>query len=121
MTVDLAWAWEESIANRNVDELGGLLTDDVVVVSPRGKVLEGCDAVRAYFGGDGFDHLDVKHEDHDFDPHAGDGLRMVARQVYRWKESGEHAYERPLEVVFRFRGDRIARVDMRILEGEAAA
>jgi ketosteroid isomerase-like protein len=119
--IDLAQRWEHAIAARNLDELCELLTDDVVVVSPKGKVLEGRDAVRAYFGGDGFEHLDVAHEEHDFEVHAAGGVRMTARQVYRWKESGEHAYDRPLEVLFRFEGERIARVEMRIVEQEAAA
>jgi ketosteroid isomerase-like protein len=118
--IGLAQRWEHAIAQRDLGELGEVLADEVVVLTPKGKVLEGRDAVRAYFGGDGFDHLDVAHEDHDFELHADDGVRMTARQVYRWKESGEHAYARPLEVVFRFDSGRIARVEMRILEGEAA-
>jgi hypothetical protein len=40
--------------------------------------------------------------------------------VYRWKESGEEAYARPLETIFEFRDGKIARVEMRILESEAA-
>jgi ketosteroid isomerase-like protein len=120
VTVDLAWQWEDAVAARDHDALAALLTDDVVVVTPKGKVLEGRDAVRAYYAGPGFDHLEVSHEDHDFHAHA-DGVRMTARQVYRWKDSGEHAYDRPLEVVFIVRDDRIARAEMRILDAEVAA
>ena len=118
--IDLAQSWEDAIASRDVDALCALLDADVVVVTPKGKVLTGPDEVASYFGGEGFDHLEVTHEDHDFVAHA-DNVRMRARQVYRWKESGEHAYDRPLEVHFRFAGDRIARVEMRIVAAEAAA
>jgi ketosteroid isomerase-like protein len=117
--IDLAQRWEQAIAHRDVAELCDLLTDDIVVVTPKGKVLHGCDDVAVYFGGDGFDHLDVSHEGHDFVIH-GPAVRMTARQVYRWKESGEHAYQRPLEVTFHFRDDRIDRVAMEILAEEVA-
>jgi ketosteroid isomerase-like protein len=113
VSVELARRYEDAMARRDLDALEPLLDPEVVVVTPKGAVIEGPAAVRRYFGGAGFDHLEVTHEAHDFHLHAG-GVRMTARQVYRWKETGEHAYERPLTVSFTFRGERIARVEMRI-------
>ncbi len=116
MIVETARAAEDAFARHDVDALDPLLDSEVVVVTPKGAVIEGREAVKRYFGGSGFDHLEVSTEDHDFNLHDG-GVRMTARQVYRWKETGEHAYDRPLTVTFTFNGDRIARVDMTI-EGE---
>jgi ketosteroid isomerase-like protein len=111
--VETARLYEEAMASHDLDALESLLDPDVVVVTPKGIVVEGSVAVRKYFGGPGFDHLEVSNEDHDFILHAG-GVRMTARQVYRWRETGEHAYERPLTMRFTFSGDRIVRVEMTI-------
>jgi ketosteroid isomerase-like protein len=114
--VETARRYEEAMARHDLHALEPLLDSEVVVVTPKGAVIEGPDAVMRYFGGSGFDHLEVTNEDHDFNLHEG-GVRMTARQVYRWKETGEHAYERPLTMTFTFKGDRIARIEMTIEGG----
>jgi ketosteroid isomerase-like protein len=114
--VEAARRYEEAMATKDLDALDPLLDAGCVVVTPKGTVVQGRDAVKRYFGGSGFEHLEVTHEDHDFNLH-GDGVRMTARQVYRWRETGEHAYERPLTVTFTFDGDKIARVEMTIEGG----
>jgi ketosteroid isomerase-like protein len=120
--VDLARAYTEAMAAKDLGALDALLADDVCVVTPKGTVLKGIDAVKKYYSGDGFDHLVATTEDHAFEPHASGGIRHLARQVYRWKETGEEAYARPLETMFEFRDGKIHRIEMRIVsESEAAA
>ena len=116
MILETARRAEDAFARHDLEELESVLHSEVVVVTPKGAVIEGRQAVCRYFDGPGFDHLEVSTEDHDFNLHDG-GVRMTARQVYRWKETGEHAYERPLTVTFTFDGDLIARVEMTI-EGD---
>ncbi len=120
MTVDLARAYAEAMESKNLAALDELLADDVCVVTPKGKLLRGIDDVKRYYSGDGFDHLIVSTEDCDFEP-SEVGVRHLARQVYRWKETGEEAYVRPLETIFEFRDGKIVRVEMRILASERAA
>lgn len=122
MAVDLARAYSEAMEAKDLDALDALLADDVCVVTPKGKQLTGIDAVKAYYSGDGFDHLVVSTDSHEFKSHESGNVRHLARQVYRWKETGEEAYARPLETMFEFHDGKIARVEMRILsEKEAAA
>jgi ketosteroid isomerase-like protein len=120
MTIELAQRYAEAMEAKDLAAVRALLDDHVVVVTPKGTVLEGIDAVCRYFSGPGFDHLVVSTEDHEFELH-GRGVRQQARQIYRWKETGEDAYERPLETTFEFREGRITRVEMRLLGREAAA
>jgi hypothetical protein len=119
VTVDLARRVHDAFEAHDIDAVVDLLDPDVIVVTPKGKVLNGTDEVRRYYSGGGFDHLVVATEDHDFVPHDR-GVRLHARQVYRWKETGEHAYDRPLVVHFEFRRDKISRVEMTLAQ-EAAA
>jgi ketosteroid isomerase-like protein len=119
VTVDLARAYTHAMEAKDLDALDALLAVDVCVVTPKGTLLHGIDDVKDYYSGAGFDHLLVSSEDCDFESSDG-GVRQLARQVYRWKESGEEAYARPLETIFEFRDGKIARVEMRILESEAA-
>jgi ketosteroid isomerase-like protein len=121
MALDLAQAYTEAMATKDLDALDDLLADDVCVVTPKGTVLEGIDAVKRYYSGDGFDHLVATTEDNDFEAHASGGVRHLARQVYRWKETGEEAYARPLETFFEFADGRIVRVEMRILSANGDA
>ena len=75
MPVDLARAYAAAMAAKDLDALDALLTDDVCVVTPKGKLLSGVEAVKAYYAGDGFDHLDLTTEDHDFSADVGGGAR----------------------------------------------
>jgi hypothetical protein len=115
VALDLARAYAEAMEAKDLDALDVLLDDEIVVVTPKGTVLEGVDAVKRYYSGDGFDHLVASTEQHEFDEHERGGVRHLARQVYRWKETGEEAYARPLETIFEFRDGKILRVEMRIL------
>lgn len=116
--LDLARAYAEAMEVKDLDALDALLAEDVSIVTPKGTLLEGIEAVKRYYSGPGFDHLLVTTEDHDFEERSG-GVRHLARQVYRWKESGEEAYWRPLETIFELRDGRIARIEMRILSRSA--
>jgi ketosteroid isomerase-like protein len=115
MPFDLARAYTEAMEAKNLEALDALLDDEIVVVTPKGTVLEGVEAVKRYYSGSGFDHLVASTEQHDFDLHETGGVRHLARQVYRWKETGEEAYARPLETIFEIRDGRILRIEMRIL------
>jgi ketosteroid isomerase-like protein len=120
VALDLARAYTEAMAAKDLDALDELLAEDVCIVTPKGTVLEGIDAVKRYYSGDGFDHLVATTEDHDFEAHAA-GVRHLARQVYRWKETGEEAYARPLETIFELADGKIARVEMRILPSNGSS
>jgi ketosteroid isomerase-like protein len=119
VTLDVARRVHDALEAHDVDAVVELLDPEVIVVTPKGSVLHGPDEVRAYYGGGGFDHLVVATEDHHFVAHDA-GVRLHARQVYRWRETGEHAYERPLVVHFELRGDKVSRIEF-TLSQEAAA
>ena len=115
MSVELARAYTEAMEAHDFGALGGLVDSEVLVITPKGTVLEGVEAIREYYSGSGYDYLDATTESHDFQVHDG-GVRDLALQVYRWKETGEEAYSRMLETRFDFRDGKIGRVEMRLLD-----
>jgi hypothetical protein len=115
MTVDLAREYAEAMKAHDLDRVAALLDPEATVVTPKGTVLHGPDEVRRYFGGGGFDHLEVDTVHDDFQA-QGAAVRVRARQVFRWKETGEHAFERPLAFHFEFLGGRISRLEMTLAQ-----
>jgi ketosteroid isomerase-like protein len=115
VSFDLAREYAEAMKAHDLDQVASLLDPDATVVTPKGTVLHGPDEVRRYFGGGGFDHLEVETVHDDFQTH-GKGVRVRARQIFRWKESGEHAFERPLAFHFEFQDGRITRLEMTLAQ-----
>jgi len=60
----------------------------------------------------GFDNLDVSIEDRVVTEEEGEIVSRSTR-VFRWKGSGEVAYEQPAEARVTVEGGRITRVEMR--------
>jgi hypothetical protein len=115
VSVELARAYTEAMEAHEFGALPDLVDGGVVVVTPKGTVLEGVEAIQEYYSGSGYDYLDATTESHDFQVQDG-GVRDLALQVYRWKETGEEAYSRTLETRYDFRDGKIARVEMRLLD-----
>ena len=77
-----------------------------------GQVVRGGAALRALAAPDGA-QLETLLEALDVAELGDDGaLRVLVRHVERWRESGEVVVERVLAAVFRFSGERIARVEL---------
>ena len=75
MSVDLAREYAEAMKAHDLEQVAALLDPEATVVTPKGTVLRGPDEVRRYFGGGGFDHLEVETVHDDFEAH--DALRPV--------------------------------------------
>jgi len=115
VSVDLAREYAEAMKAHDLEQVAALLDPEATVVTPKGTVLRGPDEVRRYFGGGGFDHLEVETVHDDFEAHDA-GVRVRARQIFRWRETGEHAFERPLAFHFEFQDGRISRLEMTLAQ-----
>jgi uncharacterized protein (TIGR02246 family) len=96
-----------------------LLAPDVEWVVVSGKTLRGIDEVRNYYAGSGSggpENLDVEFAPGDLED-LGDGrVSAVNHQVYRWKETGELAYERRARIEYTVRDGKIVRYEAKLLE-----
>ena len=105
--VEVVKRFREALARDDFDAAAALLAEDVEVTTPK-RTIRGLDEVRASWEDSrGYDHLEVELEPAPLEA-AGDG-RVVSenRQVFRWKDGGEYAYDRRLSVEYRVRDGKI--------------
>ena len=77
-----------------------------------GQVLSG-GAALAFFAAPGGAEVETLLEAQELTELGHDGaVHVLVRHVERWHQSGEIVVERVLAAVFRFRGERIARVEL---------
>lgn len=95
------------------------LADDIEFIRP-GRTVRGIEAVREEWSrpgaGGGPENLDVERETGELED-LGDGrVTTWNHQVFRWKESGEVAYERHATIAYVIRDGKIARYEITITE-----
>ena len=109
----------ERFRQADVREFDELVDPEVEWVLPK-QTLRGIEQVRDYYGpagddGDRFENLDVAEERGELDD-VGDGhVVAINRYVYRWKDSGEIAYERRARLEYSIRNGKIVRYEARQL------
>ena len=118
--MDVAQQYRHASNDDDVSRMLALLAPDAEIVYPR-RTLRGLDEIREAWSkqGDGPENLDVEVELESL-VDAGDG-RVVTqnRQIYRWKETGDLAYERRWHVEYVVRGAKIQRLAYTIIDGDA--
>jgi ketosteroid isomerase-like protein len=118
--MDVAQAYRDVSEADDTAKMLDLLAEDAELVYPR-RTLRGRDEIRAAWDASdpgGPENLDVELE---VDPlnEVSDGRIVTAnRQIYRWKDSGEVAYERKFAVEYEIRDGKISRLSYNIVERE---
>jgi ketosteroid isomerase-like protein len=103
--VELVRRYLRAATGGALDEACELLAPDVVVRTPRG-VLDGVDAVRAFWKKPPPEHLEVAMDEPRYRP-DGEEVLVESREVARWKDGGEVAYVTRYEARFRVSDGRI--------------
>jgi ketosteroid isomerase-like protein len=112
---DTARRYREALLAGDLETAVGLLHPDVVLVLPRGTLV-GVDDVRAFLAGQSpLENLDVETHAGELQPVNCARVRSVNTQVWRWRESGDVAYERRSEAEYTVRDGKIARLEVRIV------
>jgi ketosteroid isomerase-like protein len=110
---DTARRYREALRTGDLETAVGLLHPDVELVLPRGTVT-GVEEVRAYLAAQApLEHIDVETHAGEVEPVDADQVRASTAQRWRWRESGDVAYERQSEARYTVRDGRIARVEVR--------
>ncbi len=109
--IEIATRYLETMSSRDFEMAQRLFAADAEVVAPDGttSAAEFLQGVREWGG---FDSLDLSIEDRVGTEEDG-VIVSRSKRVFRWKESGEVAYEQPAEARVTVEGGRIKRVEMR--------
>ena len=106
-------------AKRELETELSFFADDVEWVMP-GRTLRGIEALREAWSrrgaGTGPEELDVELEKGELEDHGDGRVTTWNHQVFRWKESGELAYERHATIEYLIRDGKIARYEATITE-----
>jgi len=116
--VEIVRRWREVLVDDDTEAAAALLAPDLEWVVVSGESLRGIDEVRKYYAGAGSggpETLDVEFDPGELED-LGDGhVSAVNHQIYRWKETGELAYERQARIEYTIRDGRIIRYEAKLL------
>jgi uncharacterized protein (TIGR02246 family) len=116
--VEIVRRWREVLVDDDTEDAAALLAPDLEWVVVSGESLRGIDEVRKYYAGSssgGPENLDVEFDPGELED-LGDGhVSALNHQVYRWKETGELAYERQARIEYTIREGRIVRYEAKLL------
>lgn len=110
VSLDVARRWVEAILRQDYDAAQAFFDSDVVSETPRGLfngAIASREAIENATGG--YDHIELEHSEPQFEE-VGDDVIVRTRDIGRWRESGDVAFERDLDVRVTIDGDRITRV-----------
>jgi ketosteroid isomerase-like protein len=112
---DTARRYREALRSGDIETAVSLLDPDVELVLPRGT-LSGADRVRAFLESNApLENLDVEIHLGELHRVNGSSVRSLNTQVWRWRESGDVAYERRSQAEYTVRDGRIARLEVTIV------
>jgi ketosteroid isomerase-like protein len=99
----------EAVVAHDFEALEALLDPDVETVTPRGSVrgIAACRQVLQKAGGD--EQFAMEQAEPEFEERDGDVIART-REIARWRESGEVAYERDFAVRLTIDHERIVRI-----------
>jgi ketosteroid isomerase-like protein len=105
----LARAFVEAVLARDLDAAEELLDPDVEAETPRGTLrgIAACRQVLEKASGD--EQFAVEQTEPEFDDVDGEIVART-REIARWRETGEIAYERDFALRLTFGDDRIIRI-----------
>jgi hypothetical protein len=104
VTLALARRFIEAVGARDSEAAERYLDPNVVTVTPRGTTRGVAAWWQVIEKATGYEHVDVEPAEPEFEEIESDVLART-HEVYRWRETGEVAYERDLT----FEGDRITK------------
>jgi ketosteroid isomerase-like protein len=109
VTLDLARAFIDAVAARELDAAGELLDPDVETTTPRGTLQGSAASLQVLQKAGGDEQFAVEQAEPDFEEVDGE---IVARthEIARWRETGEIAFERDFAVRLTFENERIVRI-----------
>ena len=98
-----------AVVSHDFEAAKDLLDPDVETVTPRGTLrgIPACRQVLQKAGGD--DQFELEQAEPEFEEIDGDVIART-REIARWRETGEVAYERDFAVRLTLEDDRIVRV-----------
>jgi ketosteroid isomerase-like protein len=99
----------EAVVARDFEAAEELLDPDVEIVTPRGSLrgIAACRQVLQKAGGD--EQFAMAQAEPEFE-HVGDDVIARTREIARWRETGEVAYERDFALRFTLDDERIVRI-----------
>jgi ketosteroid isomerase-like protein len=106
----IAQRYLEALAAEDFETASQILDPDAEVVLPGGTV-SGTEFITGVRTWEGFDDLDVETTDRVLTEEDGVVVSR-ARRVFRWKETGEVAYEQAAEVRLTFHDGKIRRAEV---------
>ncbi|HEY1370245.1 MAG TPA: nuclear transport factor 2 family protein [Gaiellaceae bacterium] len=111
MKVDRARQFVEAVRARDFDAAEGFLDPDVETVTPRGSLrgIAACRQVLQKAGGD--EQFTVEQAEPEFEDLEGDVIART-REIARWREAGEVAYERDFALRLTLDGESIVRIEV---------
>ncbi len=109
MELALARQFVEAVIANDLGAAEELLDADVETVTPRGTLrgIAACRQVLQKATGD--EQFAMEQAEPEFD-HVGDDVIARTREIARWRETGEVAYERELALRLTLQDDRIVRI-----------
>lgn len=117
--VEVVRRFRKAIADGDLEASEAVLSPDVEWVVSPAKTLRGIDAVRGFYAGKpsgGPENLDVAADLGELEDLGGGRVSAVNHHVFRWKETGELAYERRARIDYTIRDGLIVRYEATILE-----
>jgi ketosteroid isomerase-like protein len=105
----------DAVNDEDLDSAFALVTGDLELVTWEGETIKGAEAARAAFEGWGlpqFDNLELERGEREL-AEEGDDVLVRTPVQFRWKGTGELAYQQESAVRFTFRDGRIARAAYR--------
>ena len=118
--ISVVQKFRDAIRREDADGAVALLVPDVEFVQP-GRTMHGTDEVREKYvdrmSGSGPENMDVEFDPGELEDLGGGRVAATNHQVFRWKESGELAYERRARIEYWVRDGKIVRYEATILDG----
>lgn len=99
----------EAVAAHDLEAAGEILDPNVETVTPRGTVrgIAACRQVLQKASGD--EQFAMEQAEPEFEPIEGDIIART-REIARWRETGEVAYERDVALRLTLEGERVVRI-----------
>ena len=111
--------YREAFKKHDLEAELSYLAHDIEFIRP-GRTVRGIEAVREEWSrpgdGGGSENLDVERETGELEDLGEGRVTTWNHQVFRWKESGEVAYERHTTIDYVIRDGKIARYEITITE-----
>ena len=117
--VEVVRRFRAAVRDDDRESAAAVLAPDVEWVVSKNKTLHGVDEVANHYLGKspgGPENLDVESDLGELEHGGGGRVSAVNHQIFRWKESGELAYERRARIDYTIRDGKIVRYEATLLD-----